>query len=206
SAGVAPGELIQIAGQKLGPATKVMAQLDSSNRLPFSVAGTAVTFDGIAAPLISVQDGAIVCFVPFAVSAATEVTVKSSAGQSNAVRVPVSPAQPEILAIANQDGTPNSANNPAAQGSVITVYVSGLGQTNPPGVDGQVNAAPAAVPLAPVTVYVAGMPAMPQYVAAAVGLVAGISQVNVQVPSGKYPPTNSVSVNQAFAPLYIAAQ
>jgi uncharacterized protein (TIGR03437 family) len=204
---VAPGELVRIEGHNLGPATKVDAQLDSTGRLPFATANTQVLFDKSPAPLISVQDTAVVCFVPFEVSPAGQVaqlTLTSNGQTSNSVRVAVTASLPEILAVANQDGTANSATNPALQGSVISVYVTGLGQTNPAGVDGQVNTSNAAVPLAPVNPYVGGIATPPQFVGAAVGMVAGITQVNLQVPAGKYPASgSSVSVNSAAAALYV---
>jgi uncharacterized protein (TIGR03437 family) len=201
---VAPGELVRIAGHNLGPATKLDAQLDSTGRLPFSAANTRVLFDAFPAPLISVQDAAIVCFVPFAVSQVTQVTVESNGQFSNAVRIGVSAAIPEILAIANQDGTANSATNPAPQGSVIVVYVTGLGQTYPASVDGQINTSPAAVPVAPVSAFVGGQASPPEYVAAAAGLVAGISQVNVRVPVNNIASgATSIGVNSADATLFV---
>jgi uncharacterized protein (TIGR03437 family) len=201
---VAPGELVSITGHNLGPATKVDAQLDSTGRLPFTAGNTRVLFDAFPAPLISVQDTAIVCFVPFAVSGVTQVTVEANGQRSNTVRTSVQASLPEILAVANQDGTANSATNPAQQGSVIVDYMTGLGQTNPASVDGQINTSPGAVPIAPVAAFVGNISSPPQYVAAAVGLVAGISQVNVLVPVSNYTSSGiTVSVNSANAALYV---
>ena len=204
SSTVAPGEFIRITGHNLGPAAKVNAQLDSSGTLQTIVAGTQVLFDGIAAPLISVQENEIDCFVPFAASQVTVVTAVVGGQRSNSVRTPVQPSQVEILAIANQDGTVNSATNPAPQGSVIGVYVSGLGQTSPPSIDGKINGPPAAVPIIGVNAFLSNMQALPQYVSAAVGLVAGISQVNLLVPVQTYSSTAiSISLNGVSAALYV---
>ena len=87
--GIAPGELISIVGQHLGPSTTVMAQLDATGRLPFQVDATSVSFDGYIAPLISVQDGLIVCFAPFEITGSAEVTVTVDGQKSNQVRVGV---------------------------------------------------------------------------------------------------------------------
>ena len=103
---VAPGELLRITGRNLGPAAKVNGQMDSSGRLPFTVANSQVLFDGIPAPLISVQDTEIVCFAPFEISTASQVSVVAGSQKSNAVRVGVTNTAPHILSIANQDGTP----------------------------------------------------------------------------------------------------
>lgn len=204
SAGVAPGELIRIDGHNLGPSALVNAQLDASNRLPFSLAGTRILFDGNPAPLISVQDTSVVCFVPFAVTRTTQVTAEVNNQDSNIVRVNVSAAEPEILAVVNQDGTANSPANPAPQGSVVAVYVTGLGITRPASMDGQVTTAPPPVPIAQVIAIVGFNAVTPQYVAAAVGLVAGISQVNVPIRSGDYPNgQTTISINFSAAPLYV---
>src|SRR5262249_268094 len=73
---VAPGELIRIEGVNLGPATKIDTALDANGRLPFTAGGVTVNFDSYAAALISVQDTAIVCFVPFGVTQVTQLTVQ----------------------------------------------------------------------------------------------------------------------------------
>ena len=110
-----------------------------------------------------------------------------------------------ILAVVNQDGTLNTADNPAAQGSAITVYVTGLGQTSPASVDGKINTSAAAKPLAPASANVSGSVTAPvEFVGSAVGLVAGITQVNLRIPVAKYPANpNSITVNFATAPLFL---
>ena len=202
--GVAPGELIQIRGQHLGPSQTMMAQLDDAGRLPLVVGATKVYFGPYLAPLISIQDSLIVCFVPFEISGTASLSVVVDGQTSNAVRIGVQAASPRILAVTNQDGTTNSADHPAPKGSVITLWVTGLGQTNPLSVDGMINVAPLPVPLAGVYANVGGQQVLPQYVAAAMGLVAGISQVNVQVPIATYSqnPIN-MNLNTALAPLYV---
>jgi uncharacterized protein (TIGR03437 family) len=190
---IAPGELINITGKNLGPGNTATAQLDATGRLPFLVAGTSVLFDGYLAPLITVQDGKVVCFTPFEITGSTVVTVKVNGQTSNTVRVRVSPTAPYILTIAHQDGSINSATHPAPQDSVLTFYVTGLGLTSPLSQDGSVSARPLPVPVAAVPAYIGGNPVEPQFVAAAYGLVAGITQVNVEVPVATYS-LNPVSV------------
>lgn len=161
---------------------------------------TSVAFDGCYAPLISVQAGLIVCFAPFEITSSTVVTVKVTGQSSNTVRLGVSASAPYVIAIANQDNSINSATNPTAQGSIITLYLTGLGLTAPLSQDGSVNSFPLPVPVAPVSVYIGGNQVLPQFVAVADGLVAGITQVNLQIPVATYPsnPVN-VSINGALA-------
>jgi uncharacterized protein (TIGR03437 family) len=200
---IAPGQLIQITGHNLGPSTKVSAQLDSAGRLPDAVANVTVKFDNIPAPLISVQDGAIECFAPFEITQTTQITVVNNGQASNSVRMLVRPTNPQILTVLNQDGTANSASNPAQRGSVIVLYVSGLGVTTPLSVDGLVNTAPLPVPVA--TFGVSATAFTLEFVGAAPGLIAGITQVNLLIPPGSVLSGNaSVSVGSAVAPLFIA--
>ena len=206
--GVTPGQLIQISGRNLGPTNQASAQLDASGRLPFVLANSVVFFDNVPAPLVSVEASSIMCYVPFEVVSTATVTVSSNGQLSNAVLTGIVPSSPQILTVVNQDGSVNSAAHPAEAGSVITLYVSGLGQTNPPGDDGLVNASPLPVPLAAVTVYFPATSSVvtPQFVAAAAGMIAGITQVNVQVPatipsSGTTTPV-AIGLNGASAKLY----
>ncbi len=210
SAGVtiAPGELIAITGSNLGPSSTVNAQLDSDGLLPFQVAGASVSFNNFLAPLISVQANTIVCFAPFEISGPTQVTVTVNGQSSTPVRVPVAPSAAYVLAIVNQDGTLNSANHPAPQGSVVTFYVTGLGVTSPASQDGSVSLPPLPVPAVPVSVGF-GLAAnevdvQPEFEAAAYGLVAGITQLNVQIPVGTYPSNPAVaSVAGAAVQIYV---
>jgi uncharacterized protein (TIGR03437 family) len=202
---IAPGELIDITGQHLGSSETLNAKLDSTGRLPFQLGATSVYFDGYLAPLISIQDGLIVCFAPFEITSKSEVTVIVDGQRSNMVRVGVAASAPTILTIVNPDGTVNSAAHPAPAGSVITFYVTGLGVTFPLSQDGSVSAPPLPVPVTPVMVYLDGMQITPQFAAAADGLVAGITQVNVQLPASGLPanPVN-VSVSNGVSQIYVS--
>ena len=86
--------------------------------------------------------------------------------------------------ILNQDATPNSASNPALEGSVVVLYATGGGQTDPPGVSGSLTAEPWPKPHLPVSVTVGGLPAETLYAGAAPGLLAGLLQLNVRIPEG----------------------
>jgi len=204
--GVAPGQLVQITGRGFGPSAKVNGKLDASGKLPFILDGISVFFDNVPAALISIDAGSIVCFVPFEASGSAEVSVLANGQRSNSVLMGIVGEAPQILAVANSDGTTNSAAHPAKLGSTITFYVSGLGQTNPPGDDGLTNAPPLPVPVAPVTVYFPGPGAVtPQFAGAAPGMIAGITQVNVWLPTSitaAGDPIN-VAVNAANAPVYV---
>lgn len=200
---VAPGEAIQILGANMGPAT-VTHGVISSGVLATSAAGVQVMFDGVAAPLLSVSAQQIGVMAPFELAgrSTTTVQVLYDGIKSNAVQVVVGPRDFEILAVLNQDFTLNSAANPAKPGAVLEIYLAGVGNSDPPSQDGQVNGPPlAALPINIQIAWYAENSAVPNvlpvsFSGAAYGLAAGIFQINFQAPPG----TTAVSIAQVIAP------
>jgi uncharacterized protein (TIGR03437 family) len=78
----------------------------------------------------------------------------------------------------------NSKDNPAAEGSTVTIYWTGGGQTDPPGVDGRVERFPLPRVIAPVSVTIAGKSAELRYAGAVPYGWAGLLMAEVVVPSG----------------------
>ena len=76
----------------------------------------------------------------------------------------------------------NSPSNPAAKGSIVSIYATGAGQTNPPGVDGQVTGTVLPTPLLPISVQIGGLDAKVLYAGAAPGLISGVVQINALIP------------------------
>jgi uncharacterized protein (TIGR03437 family) len=194
---VSPGEIVTIFGSFPGPATLISLQLNTQGYVSTSLSGMEVLFDGVQAPMIYASAGQVSCVVPYEVSGetATQVQVSYQGQLSNSVAEPVASVAPGVFtvsasgsgpgAIVNQDGTVNSASNPAALGSIVLVYATGEGQTNPAGVDGQPDAPPLPQPITqPVTATVGGVAASVEYAGGVSGLVAGVLQVNVQIPQG----------------------
>jgi uncharacterized protein (TIGR03437 family) len=85
------------------------------------------------------------------------------------------------------DGTLNSAANPVKIGGYIELFATGEGLTTPSGVDGKLATLPLPAPVAAVSATVGGVPAVVQYKGAVYGAVAGLMQVNVQIPAGVTP-------------------
>jgi uncharacterized protein (TIGR03437 family) len=133
--------------------------------------------------------------VPFgAATGTTQVQVQYQGLASISFPVTVVPAAIGILsasasgvgqAIAmNQDGSLNSALNPAAPGSVVTCMATGAGQLTPAGIDGAiVGTGDLPRPILPVLAQVGGQAAEVQYAGGAPGIVEGVIQVNVQIPA-----------------------
>jgi uncharacterized protein (TIGR03437 family) len=110
-------------------------------------------------------------------------------------------------AILNQDNSVNGPGNAAAKGSIVQVFLTGEGQTNPPGVTGAITTAtlpPPQVtpaPLQSIQVWINGQPAFYVYAGEAPGVVAGVMQLNVQIPAiaaaGNVPITVSIGGNMS---------
>jgi uncharacterized protein (TIGR03437 family) len=183
---IVPGELISIYGPHIGPAKPVTA-VASSGFLPTSLAGVQVLVNGVAVPLLYVSDSQINAVAPQAASPNSSVTVQivSSSVTSPIFPATVVAADPQVFqnpvgtaAAVNQDGTVNSAANPAKAGSIISIWATGTGSIYPQPLDGQISTAAqdydcCQITLGPVV-----------YAGAAPGMVAGIVQINFQVPPG----------------------
>ncbi len=203
---VAPGELVLIGGTNVGPATLTYGTVVASNNtLSTNVAGVQVFFDNTAAPIYYATATQTAVFVPYEVAGrpSTVVTVVSQGGTSNALTYSVVSAQPGIFtqnsqgsgpgSIVNPDGSVNGPNNGAAAGSVILVYMTGEGQTNPGGVTGAItpgNGSGLKMPIQTVTASIGGLVLTGNaiaYAGSAPNDVNGVMQVNLIVPAGLTP-------------------
>jgi uncharacterized protein (TIGR03437 family) len=99
----------------------------------------------------------------------------------------------QAAAINAKDGAINGAAHPAKAGDFVSLYITGAGQTSPGGTDGLINSVPLPLPVAPVTVTIGGQNATVNFAGGAPGLVAGVIQVNAQIPTGT-PAGNAVPV------------
>lgn len=204
SGAVAPGEVVTLFGGGMGPVTAVGAQLDALGNLASSLAGTQVVFDGIAAPLVYVSSKQVSAIVPYEVAKqkTTQMLVLAGGQASAPVTLNVALAVPALFtadtsgsgqaAALNQDNSYNSAKNPAAAGSVVTLFATGEGQTSPAGTDGLIANSTYPAPVAPVTVTIGGVAAEVLYAGAAPQETAGVLQVNVRIPAGVAHGANAV--------------
>jgi uncharacterized protein (TIGR03437 family) len=198
---VAPGEVVTLAGAGIGPATPAGAALDSNGNVATSLGGVQVKFNDTPAPLIYVSQSQINAVVPYEVTGAPTLTVQVSYGgqSSNALPLTIAAAVPGIFtfsgsgfgqaAMLNQDNSYCTANQPAAKGSYVVMFLTGEGQTNPGGVTGKLTGTSSTGPLTPqpmlpVAVTIAGQPAVVAFYGEAPGMVSGVMQLNVQIPAG----------------------
>jgi uncharacterized protein (TIGR03437 family) len=179
--GFAPGEILVLTGENLGPAQRMDAQMAANGRLATTLGGVTVTFGNVPAPLLSVEANRIVCIVPQLPGAAVMVT--HDGVQSNSITMYRAISAVEILTVVNADGTVNSKEHPAAPGSAVTIYAAGFGPTAPTLSDGQITPANVRFIVPGVAVNVGGANAPVLYSGGAPGQVAGISQVNFRQPT-----------------------
>jgi len=191
AAPVAPGEIVSFYGYLFGPANNTAAAFDSSGKLPATLDGVRILFDGEAAPLFSTGPFLITAQVPYSAQGKDHVNVQLFYQHipSNIIQLTVLDAVPGIVTTlgtneavaANQDGSLNSAAKPAAAGSVVVLYATGYGQTSPPGVTGRPTQIPEAQPALQVNLTIGGNPADILYAAEAPGFV-GLLQIDARVP------------------------
>ncbi len=203
---ISPGEVVTVFGTGLGPSNLgsgfVGAGLDANGLLASQLSGARILFNGFPAPLVYVaanggaQASAI---VPFEVASQTTamVTAEYQGSVSAPFPIKIAAATPGLYsadnsghgegAILNPDGSYNSASNPAVAGSLITVFGTGVGQTNPPGVDGQISSATPPKPSMPVSVTIGGIAVTGAdivYQGDAPQVVEGLYQMNLRIPAG----------------------
>ena len=179
---IAPGEIVTLFGNGFGT-SKFGSQ-------------PVLYFGQFIATVLYASNCQINAVVPFAVSPglAIPVTVQSDATILGPVKLPVVVAVPGIFtmtengsgqaAILNQDSTVNSASNPAARGSIVSVYMTGVGSLKPSIADGSIGplVPPFPASVASIGVTIGGVDAQVTFAGQAPGLIAGATQVNVEVP------------------------
>jgi uncharacterized protein (TIGR03437 family) len=121
------------------------------------------------------------------------VILKTGTQTTPAFSVPVAAVSPGIFTLnftgsgqavaRNADGTVNSASNPAARGSTITLYGTGEGVTTPASTDGMTETSMGAVPVAPVTVSFDSVSAPVVSATTTPKDVAGVLEVQTTVPA-----------------------
>ncbi|HEY4363916.1 MAG TPA: SBBP repeat-containing protein [Bryobacteraceae bacterium] len=203
---VTTGEIIAIYGEHFGAAANV-----GNTRLSFANgSGTALQSPSV----LYVSDTQINAIAPpFDPSNATsglQITINGVA--LAAMRLAVDPAAPEIFQVAsgsagmnqagvNQDGSLNSSDHPAKPGSFVSVWASGAGGSGP-----QIASGAYEYPFCSCAV-VAGSynnvlngSLYAPYFGAAPGLMASVTQVNFQIPTGVQGPiTVRLNVNGVYS-------
>jgi uncharacterized protein (TIGR03437 family) len=208
---VSPGEMVTLFGPGLGPATAAYAAVDpATGKLATNIGGVQVLFNGTPAPMIYAGSTQVSAVVPYEMASVANpsVWIDFEGQTSNAYQLSLTAAAPGLFAqnaagsgagaILNQDNSLNGPSHPAAKGSIVQVYLTGEGQTNPQPVTGKITTVtlpPPQVtpaPVQPISVLIGGQPANYTYAGEAPGMVAGVMQLNVQIPANA--PSGALSI------------
>ncbi|MGA2596684.1 MAG: hypothetical protein ABSH09_06775 [Bryobacteraceae bacterium] len=191
---VSPGEIVEIFGNSVGPASPVAGAVSQSQILGNSLAGVQVLFNGVPAPILYGGPNQMSVIAPFEISGSKTVSIQIASGSSESpvFTNPVSASTPALFTLdgsgasqcscLNQDNSVNGPSNPASPGEVVVLYATGEGLTDPLPQDGAVAASPYPLPNLPVKVTIGGEQAQVLFAGAAPGMV-GVLQVNAVVPA-----------------------
>ncbi len=194
---VAPGEIVTIFGEGLGPEQLRTLELGADGRVANYLADTMVLFDGLPAPLMHTRSDQVGAIVPFGVSGKTnvEMLVAYKGKTSALILLPVVEASPSLFtldasgvgqaAVLNENLTVNGFTNPARIGSVIVLFGTGTGLfKGKANNDGEIVGGLLPVPQLPIFARVGGVATDIVYVGGAPGIVNGVFQMNVRIPLG----------------------
>jgi uncharacterized protein (TIGR03437 family) len=191
---IAPGEIVTLFGANLGPAQLTLGSFLDDVWSP-AAGGVQVTFDGVAAPILYTSAGSTTVVAPFELAGKSQTDVRVFLGTqaSDVKQMAVTTAAPGLFtvgatgsgqgAILNQSATVNSDSLPAPKGSIVSVFLTGAGETDAAGESGAIGSSdPLQRVIAPVTVTIGGQRATVLYSGAVPDSVQGLYQVNVEVP------------------------
>ncbi len=171
---VSPGEIAVLTGSGLGPAELIAATPGANGIYGTQLSGTTIRFNAIPAPLIYTSATQVAVQIPemFLVSQA-QVTVTFEGRTSAPLPIQVVGVSPGIFTLdasgkgqavaLNQDGSLNTASNPAKVGDVISLFATGLRLG-----DG------------PLTVMIGGAAIVPS----TKNLSSGVLQIDAKIPGG----------------------
>lgn len=159
-------ELITLFGQGLGPKDPLVYEGKGLRRLPREAGGTEVVISGVPAPLLAVLDTQINFMAPefpLTVPAPLEVRRNGATIFRGVIGIVEGPTPVTLVRVTptgaigfsgsliqadavNEDGTPNSASNPAPPGSVLSVFFTGTGSLSDPAPDDDIAGETPATP------------------------------------------------------------
>jgi len=203
---IAPGTLVSIFGARLSSQTNAASSLP----LGIQLGDASAVIAGRSFPLLYASGSQINAVMPYGLPLNTslQVVVQRGGTYTTPQSIQVAAAQPGIFTVAQSgqgQGIVVDANNkivdatnPAKAGDPVVIYCTGLGEVNPPVLDGV--AAPLSPPLSQVvnavTVNIGGQTAQVLFAGLTPGAV-GLYQVNAIVPSGVQSTATPVTVSAA---------
>ncbi|MFO0368028.1 MAG: serine hydrolase [Acidobacteriota bacterium] len=179
---IAPGQIITIFGEMLGGEFTAARVLNG--RLTNELNGTRVLFDGRPAPLIYTSSRQVSAVVPFGLSgqSSTRLELEYNGIRGDPLTIPVTTAVPSFFT-ANASGVGPVAAVVFPEVRIAVLYATGEGLLSPLPLDGEIMLDPLPRPALPVKVWLANREVPILYAGPAPGLVAGLLQINIQIPA-----------------------
>jgi uncharacterized protein (TIGR03437 family) len=191
-----PGGAVTIFSPEFGPDTSAEATPGSDGKVASTLSDTRVLMNGAAAPVLSVSKNQVTAVTLYNVAlnlTQAPVQVEYKGLKTTALRWPTEYFDPGIYTVSgdgkgqaralNEDGSVNSADNPAPKGSVVTIFATGLGTTTPDLTDGAIAKQPLLVVDSLVEIRIGSKQAEVVFAGGVEGQVAGMSQVKARVPA-----------------------
>jgi uncharacterized protein (TIGR03437 family) len=199
---VAAGEIVSLYGSGMAPETPVSGT-PQNGLFPTSLGGVQVVVNGSPVPLLYVSASQINAEIPSAVSGGasglalmqvvnngitlpdfriavlnSDFAVFQKAGGSMVVTN-------ESMVVTNEDGTVNKIANPAKAGSVVSIWATGFGATDPPVVGAVAAGANNYCSMCQVRLNYESTSVVEtvQYAGTSPGLIDGLMQMNIASPS-----------------------
>jgi uncharacterized protein (TIGR03437 family) len=203
TAGVSGGDLITLYGSNLAAATVVTPTVP----FPTTLGGVQVLIEGVAAPIYYVSPGQISVIVPSGIPySIAAIQVVNNGVASNTVTQFVNKTSAGVFTqnasglgygavVHNADGTLVTPSNPAVAGEYVQVFVTGLGTVFPTVPDGSAGPAdPLSNTVNTMTAFIGGTSA-PVAFAGLAPTLAGLYQVNIQIPTGLTAGDNTLDIS-----------
>jgi uncharacterized protein (TIGR03437 family) len=192
---ISPGEIISVYGVGIGPAQNTGAKLDANGRISTELTGYRVLFNGAPIPMTFAGPSQINGVAPLNFTIGAPVLLEITKEGQNVASIglwsrdtsaevfrtgaPFPGTTVRLGSALNQDGSINSPTNPAQLGSIVSIFVSGMGRMDRAQVDGDIPLAVLPKPMNSVTIDATEL----TYIGQAPGLVAGVVQINFRLPS-----------------------
>jgi uncharacterized protein (TIGR03437 family) len=135
---VAPGALISVQGTNLS-AVNVASK---EKPLPLALGESCLTVNGLPVPMIMVSPEQINAQLPFTVDGNVAMILRTPGGVSDTHNLRILPTAPsvfhtpvmegvEVPMVIRSNGQPATMANPIRRGEEITIYLTGMGRTDP---------------------------------------------------------------------------
>ncbi|MFN0105288.1 MAG: BACON domain-containing protein [Bryobacteraceae bacterium] len=194
---IAPGSVFSINGTDLGPITS------SSG---FDTGGTRLFVAGLPAYIVSLTPTSIRAIAPFAMPVTGKVPIRVAAWglETESLEVAAAATAPrQAGSTVNGSASRVAGYSPFGAGDVITLFLTGAGQTIPASADGEVYSSHPPSLAVTVDASLSDWPIKVLYAGGAPGMIAGVSQINLLIPPDFLPEPPAAQPGAPFVNVWL---